>query len=333
MVMKKYLLTERQTKLMKDGLINEANHFPSFLYHYAKDLMNKSLRGVIKGMVIFGDTHWDYYFYPSDKTYADKIHIEIELYQCDDIFDERNYYGEYFGTKFEEGKVQDANISLKIPVSRHNTIYEPYIFSATLHETEHLYDDWMDFKNGSSGLLAKRKIYQTSLAFIDYRKPSGEDDLKSAIGKIGYLSNYSEQKAFVTQTYAELERLKCSRENFRNVLKQTIPYRNYIKIRDNFMTLIENADIEDLLSLNKDVYDRFPSSSIPKFDYHNKNLSTSSVNIYKKKMIYVERYRKKLMIWSETVLNEFMKRMYGVVFQYLEDLVQESRKIKKPYVI
>lgn len=330
---RKYILTERQSKLMKGGLINEANHFPRFLYRYAKDLMNNSLMDMINRMLIFGDMYLDYYFSPSDRIYADKIHIEIELYQCDVIFDERNYYGEYFGTKFDEGKIQDANISLKIPVSKRNTIYEPYIFSATLHEIEHLYDDWMDFKNGGSGILANRKIYQTSLAFTDYRKPSGKDDLKSAVGKIGYLSNYSEQKAFVTQTYAELERLKCSRENFRNVLKQTIPYRNYIKIRNDFMTLIENADVEDLLSLNKDVYDRFPSSSIPKFDYHNKNLSASSADRYKKKMVYIERYRKKLISWSEKVLNEFMKRMYGVVFQYLEDLVQESRKIKKPYVI
>ena len=308
---------------MDDGLINEANHFPRFLYDYAKDLMDNSLRDVINGMVIFGDTHWDYYFYPSEKTYADQIHIEIELYKCDDIYDVRNYGGQYFGTQFNGGKIQDAIISLKIPVSRHNTIYDAYVFSAALHEIEHLYDDWMEFSKTGTGMLSNRKIYQTSLAFNDYVQASGKDDLKSAVGKIGYLSNYSEQKAFVTQTYAELERLKCSRENFRNVLRQTVPYRNYIKIKNNFVNIIEHADAGELLALNKDLYDRFPSSSIPKFDYHRKNLMPN----------FIERYRKKLITWSELVFKEFMKRMYGVVFQYLEDLVQESRKIKKPYVI
>lgn len=321
--MRRYVLTERQYDLMKRGKVNEANGYPKFLDGYFAEIY-AYVRKTVDDMLMFEYYESKDYYIPKDTTYANEIFIKITLFKDNDILDVRKYTGEFSTVEFSDGKLSRPILNFAFPFDNNFVVYYSYMYGVMCHEVEHLYDEWKRYTTSGHGVNWPERNRESYLAFEKYRKPSGQDDLRSVIGKICYLDNYSERNAFATQTYWELKRVDCSSGNYNRVMKETMPYKNYKKIKKVFVPMIKNASAEELWDLNKGVFDVYPSSEIPKFDYHKKDVNDAEL---------IERYRNKLIQWAERTFDRFMKKFYGVVYLYLEDELREAKMTIKPYVI
>lgn len=321
--MRRYVLTERQYDLMKRGKIHEVKGYPKFLDGYFAEIY-AYVKNVVDDMIKRGVVEHEGYYKPKDTTYTNEIFVKVELVRDNDILFMGKYKGYFECEGFSEGKLVTPTLYFQFPIDKNSVTYYGYIYSIVCHEVEHLYDEWKRCTTSGHRIKDSKKSGETYDAYVYYRKPNDKDDLKSVVGKIGYLNNYSERNAFATQVYGELKRVGCSSGNYNRVMKETVPYKNYQVIKKSFIPMIKNASVEELWYLNKDVFDNYPSSEIPKFDYHKKDMNDSEL---------IERYRNKLIQWANRTFDRFMKKFYGVVYVYLEDKIREAKMTIKPYII
>lgn len=294
---RKIILTERQ---FSELMLFESKHFPIFLKPLMLDVSEftkKCVNNSIKNNIVSND----YYFQPSECDYTNLIILKITLKKSENVSlsdFESMYHSAYINPINE--KFDYTTISLTVPYNKENSFISPFIDVCIFHEIEHMYDDWMRQINGGyssvEDVLEKNVLELYNLIESKYK----DNKFLMAIANIAYLSIKDEEKAFLTQTYAELQNIKCNRFNYKEKIKETISFKQYNNVLKNCIPTIKSCSDEDLLLLNN-LVQNYETINIPK---NKKNYSL---------------YRNSLIKWGEHTAHTFIKKFGGVLTQYLED--------------
>lgn len=301
--MKRIILTERQ---FSELILLEDKHFPLFLKPLmidATSFVKKAIDDAIK----YNHTSWNYIMQTPECDYTENIVFNVSITNIENagVNDYEAYYiGNYINPVKE--KFDYITIKLIVPVNT-NSEYNPAFIDMTIfHEVEHMYDDWMrQINNGYASIDDKVENNIINL-FDDIEKNYKDNKFLMGVAGIAYLSIKDEEKAFLTQTYTELQRVNCTRFNYQEKIKETYSYKQYNDIIKNKLPLIKTSSIDDL-NLLITLCKNYKENNIPKF---NGNYS---------------QYRNKLIKWGEFTAHQFIKKFGGILTQYLEDNIKGKK--------
>lgn len=242
--------------------------------------------------------------------FIDKISINITLeYEKKNINSVKNYKGFSVSEENIEGeKLIGGKITIVLPVSLNgNVLFKDrnlrYILS---HEITHLYDDWIDLKNGGKGIFINQKKNKNNTLFLN-NNIDNEDTLIRSITWMTYMSIKTEQNVFISQTMQELRHLNCSFRDYRSKAKKTVAYSNIIKTKNNFFKEVKNADKVELFWTNQYIMDSYRKSTIPKYDMGQFN---------------DEKYRNMLLKWGDRISRKLLAKYYDIVQLFSEELTE-----------
>lgn len=301
-------INEEQLHYLMGDNLTEERHYPKFLeecIYGIVDFINKKIK-------YFG-THniaSQRLSYITDQEFCHELLIHISINRNEDIDNYQLYGGQYYAKGFSNGGLIEPQITITCPVNQENKTNVGILLSVVTHEMTHLYDDYQRQLNGNTPLNMDITINAT-MSFLMQFAQGNDNDLATAIAKIGYLSIKSEQTAFTAQTVSELQKLQCDLTNFRQKLKETIAYKNYIKIKNVFIKTLNNSSEQALWLLNVMLFDNYSKANIPKFDYNTCQYS-------------IEQYRGKLKKWADNVCHKFMVNYGSIVSYYLDELCSEN---------
>lgn len=302
------LINENQ---FADMFLNEERHYPQFLDNLKSEVvtdLSKEIKWRLKNKQFKFEVYINV-----DCQYCYNIYFDVNLILGKDVNNRQNYsatyYNEYNG--LYKGKLYKPQITVICPCNGEETdfFYLKYCIS---HELTHLYDDWMNLKNGENSISLQTVNIQ-STEFIN-RFARSENDLERGVGLMSYMSLKVERQAFLSQTVQELEGIGCDTSNYREKLKETIPYNNITKSYKIFNNGLINSDEYTLSELNNKLIKYYPKSNIPKYDI---------------KVFNPQQYRAKLRRWADNIFHQMMKRYGSVVLYYIDKLNEDYFNYKK----
>lgn len=299
-------------------LLSEERHYPSFV-HNMVDEFSHTLYNVVYGMISNRIENKRKGFVPKNNNIVHSVLYGIHINYNDDINQYSNYRASYisdFYDKIEE-KINCATIEIYLP-SINNTTNIELLDACLTHEVQHLYDDWFEQKNGKETIANFSKNVDTTRNLANALTTSSDyKDIMKAISATAYLGLKMEMKAFVTQSFSEFKRIDCNCFNYKQKYKDTLSYKNYNKIKTDYINIINNAE-QDILEL---VYNRciehYKDVNIPKVK--NKEdlkqvLTKWANNIYN---IFIHKYGSILSYWLDSHSTNEMLNRHFTIFSYM----------------
>lgn len=295
---------------IRNYLLKESQHYPEFLEPIAEDVFRCAMnlfaewtkgteQGIIKSYVLAANKFFN------------TVTIEFNGVPSDAL-DEKRLLASYLpGARISDGKLSNIRIRIICPVCRDINTGKLFIDEGGLrfrlsHEIEHAYDDWQELRQSKESITSKPMACGNNALFRDFR--GQEEPLMDACGWLCYLSYFSEQKAFATETFSELSNLRANKRNINEKVRQCAGYRNYTAIENKLVPVIQHAELGELLRLNIFLHnDRYRASAIPKINCKNKPTAEE-----------YENYRNKLISWARKVEKSFLRKFFGVVGFYLD---------------
>lgn len=277
-------------------LLNETLHRMDFLEPLQDDIFNTICNAINKI-----NENGDYTIvYNNQNNYFRALYIHITLTIGD--INLTRIGGQYVNNSMLiNSKIDSPELHLKVIKSFEGRYDLKILKTIVFHETTHLYDDWQWMRQGRESLCSDEKEMKTYELAVDLI--NNENKVQQQIGWCLYLGRFYENNAFINQTWAELDKLKCNKQNVHQKMKATSAYRNYKKLKIDMQYYLQSISDEELYNLNKYLLQNRVSKTIPVM-----NINEFNSNIYKEKL-----YK-----WCECIFRYFIKRYCGVVQHYLD---------------
>lgn len=300
------MLTESELSKL---LLNEELHYPRYLEEMTNIILQWS-KDDISSLLNNNENNGDFLHYFKDNHYVDRLTLSINL-SDNNIFSnaKAQYYNEYgsFGFNKVTNKLTCPNIYLNISFNKERKYNEEMLKTSISHELMHLYDDWKALSKGKESITIDVDLMAANNMM--FRK---DNHLLQNMGKLLYLSNKFEKKAFITQVYNELNAVGYTDENFREKYKETITYKNYNKLETLIKQEIISSSDEELQNINYILNSEYKDTHLPKLSIHNFNANE---------------YRDKLNKFIDNVCHDFIKKYGGILTAYLQDYNVSHKKI------
>lgn len=298
-------------------LLSEERHFPDFLDSLVRELSKCVFDAYSLWLYLGGKENQPFQreYQLKNNTYCDSVVIAFQAKCGQDIRNDALYRGEYLSDGFDKrtNKLKKVSLSFVVPATEEKSISRERVTYIVAHETEHLFDDWLEQKDGRLSITDSPRSLSNGNLYRNLQKSSKE--LERAIGYAGYLAFFSEEKAFATETYYELTANECTDLNYKDTLKKCQGYQYYKTLERNIIPAIKQASEEDLERLNEIVMRReFIFSAIP---------TASSFQT-------MDEYREKLILWAKRLSKRFLKRFFGIVSLFVDDYKQNNPRVLPP---
>ena len=290
-------------------LLNEELHYPRYLEEMT-DIILQWCKDDISSLLNNKENSGDFLHFFTDNHYADRLSLSISISEGNVFSNTRaQYYNEYgtFGFNKIINKLSCPSIYLNITLDKNGTYNEKLLKASISHELMHLYDDWLSLSQGKESINTN-----TDLMAANNMMFQKDNHLLQNMGKLLYLSNKFEKKAFITQVYNELNAVGCTDENFREKYKETITYKNYNKLETLIKQEIISSSDEELQNINYILNSEYKDTHLPKLSIHNFNANE---------------YRDKLNKFIDNVCHDFIKKYGGILTAYLQDYNVSHKKI------
>ena len=290
-------------------LLNEELHYPRYLEEMT-DIILQWCKDDISSLLKNKESNRDFLHFFKDNQYADRLYLSISISEGNVFTNTRaQYYNEYgtFGFNKIINKLSCPSIYLNITLDKNGTYNEKLLKASISHELMHLYDDWLSLSQGKESINTN-----TDLMAANNMMFQKDNHLLQNMGKLLYLSNKFEKKAFITQVYNELNAVGCTDENFREKYKETITYKNYNKLETLIKQEIISSSDEELQNINYILNSEYKDTHLPKLSIHNFNANE---------------YRDKLNKFIDNVCHDFIKKYGGILTAYLQDYNVSHKKI------
>lgn len=290
-------------------LLNEELHYPRYLEEMTNIILQWS-KDDISSLLNNNENNGDFLHFFNDNHYVDRLSLSINL-SDNNIFSnaKAQYYNEYgsFGFNKVTNKLTCPNIYLNISFNKEGKYNEEMLKTSISHELMHLYDDWKALSKGKESITSDVDLMAAHNMM--FQNP---DKLLQNMGKLLYLSNKFEKKAFIAQVYDELKAIGCTDENYREKYKETITYKNYNKLETLIKQEIISSSDEELQNINYILNSEYKDTHLPKLSIHNFNANE---------------YRDKLNKFIDNVCHDFIKKYGGILTAYLQDYNVSHKKI------
>ena len=290
-------------------LLNEELHYPRYLEEMT-DIILQWCKDDISSLLNNKESSGDFLHFFKDNQYADRLSLSISISEGNMFTNTRaQYYNEYgtFGFNKIISKLSCQSIYLNITLGKNGTYNEHQLKTSISHELMHLYDDWNSLSHGNGPINTNQDLMAAHNMMFQ-----NTDKLLQNMGKLLYLSNKFEKKAFITQVYNELNAVECTDENFREKYKETITYKNYNKLDTLIKQEIISSNDEELQNINYILNSEYKDTHLPKLSIHNFNANE---------------YRDKLNKFIDNVCHDFIKKYGGILTAYLQDYNVSHKKI------
>ena len=290
-------------------LLNEELHYPRYLEEMT-DIILQWCKDDISSLLNNKESSGDFLHFFKDNKYADRLSLSISISEGNVFTNTRaQYYNEYgtFGFNKIISKLSCPSIYLNITLGKNGTYNEHQLKTSISHELMHLYDDWNSLSHGNGPINTNQDLMAAHNMMFQ-----NTDKLLQNMGKLLYLSNKFEKKAFITQVYNELNAVGCTDENFREKYKETITYKNYNKLETLIKQEIISSNDEELQNINYILNSEYKDTHLPKLSIHNFNANE---------------YRDKLNKFIDNVCHDFIKKYGGILTAYLQDYNVSHKKI------
>lgn len=290
-------------------LLNEELHYPRYLEEMT-DIILQWCKDDISSLLNNKESSGDFLHFFKDNQYADRLSLSISISEGNMFTNTRaQYYNEYgtFGFNKIISKLSCPSIYLNITLNKNGTYNEHQLKTSISHELMHLYDDWNSLSHGNGPINTNQDLMAAHNMMFQK-----DNHLLQNMGKLLYLSNKFEKKAFITQVYNELNAVGCTDENFREKYKETITYKNYNKLETLIKQEIISSSDEELQNINYILNSEYKDTHLPKLSIHNFNANE---------------YRDKLNKFIDNVCHDFIKKYGGILTAYLQDYNVSHKKI------
>ena len=290
-------------------LLNEELHYPRYLEEMT-DIILQWCKDDISSLLNNKESSGDFLHFFKDNQYADRLALSISISEGNVFSNTRAQYCNEYGTfGFNKiiNKLSCPTIYLNITLDKNGAYNEHQLKTSILHELMHLYDDWNSLSHGNEPINTNQDLMAAHNMMFQ-----NTDKLLQNMGKLLYLSNKFEKKAFITQVYNELNAVGCTDENFREKYKETITYKNYNKLETLIKQEIISSSDEELQNINYILNSEYKDTHLPKLSIHNFNANE---------------YRDKLNKFIDNVCHDFIKKYGGILTAYLQDYNVSHKKI------
>ena len=290
-------------------LLNEELHYPRYLKEMTKIIL-QWCRDDISSLLSNKKSCGDFLHFFKANQYANGLSLSISISEGNVFSNTRaQYYNEYgaFGFNKIMNKLSCPSIYLNITLGKNGTYNEHQLKTSISHELMHLYDDWNSLSHGNGPINTNQDLMAAHNMMFQ-----NTDKLLQNIGKLLYLSNKFEKKAFIAQVYDELKAIGCTDENYREKYKETITYKNYNKLKTLIKQEIISSSDEELQNINYILNSEYKDTHLPKLSIHNFNANE---------------YRDKLNKFIDNVCHDFIKKYGGILTAYLQDYNISHKKI------
>lgn len=290
-------------------LLNEELHYPRYLEEMTNIIL-QWCKDDISSLLNNKESSGDFLHFFKDNQYADRLSLSISISEGNMFTNTRaQYYNEYgtFGFNKIISKLSCPSIYLNITLNKNGTYNEHQLKTSISHELMHLYDDWNSLSHGNGPINTNQDLMAAHNMMFQK-----DNHLLQNMGKLLYLSNKFEKKAFITQVYNELNAVGCTDENFREKYKETITYKNYNKLERLIKQEIISSTDDELQNINYILNSEYKDTHLPKLSIHNFNANE---------------YRDKLNKFIDNVCHDFIKKYGGILTAYLQDYNVSHKKI------
>lgn len=284
------------------SLLNERMHVSTEidpLKEKVCDFINTKIDEQIEKVEEYGE-----YIYTINNEWFDKLkinlYLEFVMHQTLDGRGNANYYNE--GGIDNNGKLISPELNVQVQVDKLGKYDKGLLWTVVTHELTHLYDDCRWIRRGHDSLCVQPStVSDYGLKILADNYNIG---LLKAISLGCYLSQFSEENAFVTMTVEELRAMNARDVNIKKKMRTTKAFRNYNKFVIDMRYFLNNTNDRELTFINNLLLTKFKDSHVPKMSGNNFNSSA---------------YKEKLSKWSNEVKIHFMRRFCGAVQYYLEE--------------
>ena len=290
-------------------LLNEELHYPRYLEEMTNIILQWS-KDDISSLLNNNENNGDFLHFFKDNQYADRLSLSISISEGNMFTNTRaQYYNEYgsFGFNKVTNKLTCPNIYLNISFNKEGKYNEEMLKTSISHELMHLYDDWKALSKGKESITSDVDLMAAHNMMFQ-----NSDKLLQNIGKLLYLSNKFEKKAFIAQVYDELKAIGCTDENYREKYKETITYKNYTKLKNVLKQEITSSSDNELKNINHVLNTEYKETHLPK-------ISNNKFD--------VEIYKNKVNKFIDNVCHDFIKKYGGILTAYLNDFKTFNNKI------
>lgn len=299
--MKYLLLTE---SLMKTIFLNEKRHIPHEIKPIQEDVYTYIMN--IFNTIYKSDKNENTVVYKNKNKFFDELTINFYRITDDD------YYASYTGGYLNNNdKLENVSINIFYNKSVNLHILSASLLIPIYHEVEHLYDDWVRQVNGGYAYLDDNSTDYNNIMWGISKKYLPDNKLIDTICKVSYLSLKIEEKAFLDSVYNELKILSANSYNYREKIEDCESYVKYKKIKNVFIPIIKSSNNIDIILLNS-VLNNLKRNG----NKHNIPCIVGNESD--------GQYKERLIKWCEYVFNRFMKRVGGVIIQYLQDVQKNT---------
>ena len=290
-------------------LLNEELHYPRYLEEMT-DIILQLCKDDISSLLNNKESSGDFLHFFKDNQYADRLSLSISISEGNMFTNTgAQYYNEYGNIGFNKimNKLSCPSIYLNITLNKNGTYNEHQLKTSISHELMHLYDDWNSLSHGNGPINTNQDLMAAN--DMMFQK---DNHLLQNIGKLLYLSNKFEKKAFIAQVYNELKTVGCTDENYREKYKETITYKNYNKLKSIIKQEIISSSDNELKNINYILNTEYEETHLPK-------ISNGKFN--------AEIYKNKIKKFIDNVCHDFIKKYGGILTAYLQDYNVSHKKI------
>lgn len=278
-------------------LLGEERHYPSFLDKFRTDVIEEFIRN-LEQMTEEHVTAKTFNV-TVDNEYCHTIVFNVKLNVGEDVFDRDNYKLSYYNNSgLKDGKLENPVINTIFPVDDEWYTLFDLCRAYLMHELTHLYDDWMRIKNGKGNLCFDDKV-NVANSIKDIGETFNSEFAKAFCNML-YMTTKSEEQAFMSELLSELFAIGCTEVNYREKMKETVPYMNIRNAKKNLVKAVNECDYGEIFMVMSIVKRKNLRIG---FDFDLKNETA---------------LREKLIRWAELAEDRFLKRYYSVVGYYLE---------------
>ena len=299
-------ITESQLSKL---LLNEELHYPRYLEEMT-DIILQWCKDDISSLLNNNENNGDFLHFFKNNQYTDRLSLSINISEGNMFSNTKaQYYNEYgtLGFNKTDNKLNCPNIYLNITLNKNGIYNEHHLKTSISHELMHLYDDWKSLSQGNEPINTNQDLMAAHNMMFQ-----NTDKLLRNIGKLLYLSNKFEKKAFIAQVYNELKAVECTDENYREKYKETITYKNYNKLKNVIGKEIISSSDDELKNINYVINIEYKETHLPKIPNNKFN---------------VKIYRNKVNKFIDNVCHDFIKKYGGILIAYLNDFKMFNNKI------
>lgn len=299
-------ITESQLSKL---LLNEELHYPRYLEEMT-DIILQWCKDDISSLLNNNENNGDFLHFFKNNQYTDRLSLSINISEGNMFSNTKaQYYNEYgtLGFNKTDNKLNCPNIYLNITLNKNGIYNEHQLKTSISHELMHLYDDWKSLSQGNEPINTNQDLMAAHNMMFQ-----NTDKLLQNIGKLLYLSNKFEKKAFIAQVYNELKAVECTDENYREKYKETITYKNYNKLENVIGKEIISSSDDELKNINYVINIEYKETHLPKIPNNKFN---------------VKIYRNKVNKFIDNVCHDFIKKYGGILTAYLNDFKMFNNKI------